>query len=502
MLLGEGPDTDWVHRRATTTPTATALRVPSSDSQWTFTELDAAVTRTAERLHTAGVESGTHVGLLTTRQAPFVTGVFGTIRLGGTAVPLHTRLPEAELASRLDKADIEYLICDAETEATGARAGTDTPTLLTIDTPTTDHATGPLATLERQDIPDTAPATNWLIMFTSGTTGVPKPVVITARNLYASAVSSGFRLGVEATDHWLDPLPPYHMGGLAPVFRSVLYGTTVVMQDGFDPTTTRSIMEELPITGLSVVPTMLEDMLEDGPLPPVRFVLCGGAPTPPELIDRCATRGVPVCPTYGMTETASQVATVTPGEAHVAPETVGHPLYGMEITILDDGDPQPRGATGEIVVDGPMVTPGYYNAPTATEAAFDEHGLHTGDRGKLTEAGRLVVLGRNDRMIISGGENIDPQVVEDVITSHPAVTAAAVVGIPDDRWGEQVGAAVVGNVTPADVYDACRAELAKFKCPQQVLVIEKLPRTPSGTIDYTTVEQHIRDRGTVVKTTG
>ncbi|MFC6726302.1 AMP-binding protein, partial [Halobium palmae] len=256
------------------------------------------------------------------------------------------------------------------------------------------------------------------LVFTSGTTGSPKAVTMTMENVLSSAVASAFRLGVTPEDRWLVVLSLYHMGGLAPLYRSVLYGTTVVLREEFDPGATADDVGAHDVTGVSLVPTMLERMLDSrGTLAgSLRFVLLGGAPASENLIRRCRDYSVPVHPTYGMTETASQISTALPEEAFDHPGTVGRPLLWTDLTVVDDdGEPVDVGEPGELVVSGPTVTPGYYGDDEATAVAFGPHGLHTGDVGYVDDDGRVYVRNRLDDRILSGGENVDPGEVVDAL---------------------------------------------------------------------------------------
>jgi O-succinylbenzoic acid--CoA ligase len=293
------------------------------------------------------------------------------------------------------------------------------------------------------------------------------------------------------------------MGGIAPFVRTALYGTTAVVQpreDGFDPGRTLENLREYDATGVSLVPTQLRRLLDAGSLPDsLRFVLLGGGPAPGELIGRAVERDVPVFPTYGMTETASQVATATPGEAADDPGTVGRPLVTTTVTVVDDdGDPVDRGEVGEVVVDGPTVAPGYYDDPDATRAAFGEFGLHTGDLGRRDGAGRLWIRGRVDDLIRTGGETVDPVAVADALRGIDGVEDAAVVGVADPEWGERVAALVVpddGAPVPPDaqwVRAAARERLAGHEAPKTVAFADELPRTASGTVDRGAVREAVR----------
>jgi O-succinylbenzoic acid--CoA ligase len=266
----------------------------------------------------------------------------------------------------------------------------------------------------------------------------------------------------------------------------------VIDSRGFDADAARDALVDA--TCVSLVPTMLRRLLDSGAahaLAALRFVLLGGAPARPDLVGTCAEHGIPVCPTYGMTETASQVATARPAEAYADPDTVGAPLLPTELTVVGDSGPVPEGEAGEIVVRGPTVTPGYYGRPEATRAAFGSHGLHTGDVGRI-EDGRLYVLNRRSDRIVTGGENVDPGTVAAAVRDHPGVADAAVVGVPDEEWGEAVAALVVPDGDPPDpeaLQSFLRDRLAGFEVPRRVAFAGSLPRTASGTVDREAVRE-------------
>ena len=494
---------DWLSHRVVSSPDHTALIRAEDGEAWTYTDLDRLVSETAGRLVAHGIEPDDRLGVLTPAYVGTVGLVHAAMRIGATFVPLGEELTERELAERVERADLDAVVCAEPTEdaALGAveecGADVDVP-VLSVDDPAAEAVTAV------HDVePDPIESTEWedseylCILFTSGTTGEPKPVPLTAGNVYSSAVASAFRLGVDHGDRWLVSLSLQHMGGLAPVYRSALYGTTLVLREGFDPGGTADDIDTYDVTGISLVPTMLKRMLDRrGTLSDtLRVVLLGGAPAPDELIERCRDYSVPVYPTYGMTETASQVATATPTQAFENPGTVGQPLMFTKVAIIDDGDSCAPGETGEIVIDGPTVTPGYLD-DEATRRVFDERGLHTGDLGYRDEHGRLYVVGRIDDRIVTGGENVEPGEVQSVIESHPAVAESAVVGIPDQEWGERVGALVVPqNDTepdPDEIESLCRAELASFKFPKSIAIGEAIPRTVSGTVDREAVIERIR----------
>lgn len=487
---------DWLAIRADATPDATAIAAAADvDRDASYRALDRRVETVAGRLAARGVGVGDCLAVCAHTRVEFVELVHAAQRLGTPLVPLHPDGTDAELDARLTRLDPTAVVCGADTESP-VTAAADAP-VLSLDDPTAGAE--PLETVDPEpfDLPEWELDDTLLVMFTSGTTGDPDAVVLTLGNVLASATASAFRLGVTPSDCWHVTLPMAHMGGLAPVYRSVLYGTALSVQRRFEPAATLEALRTADATCLSLVPTMLERLLDAGPVPDLRFVLLGGAPCPPDLLDRALDRDVPVAPTYGMTETASQVATARPDEVAATPDAVGHPLMFAELAVVDpDGTPCETGEMGELVVRGAMVTPGYLDADR-TEASFCVHGLRTGDRGYRDDAGRVYVEGRIDDTIVTGGENVDPAEVAATLESHPAVAACAVVGLSDDEWGERVAALVVsdGDVAAEDLRQHCRDRLAPFKHPRTIAFADALPRTPSGTVDRTAVSRRLSRAG-------
>lgn len=488
---------DWLAVRAQSTPKADALRAAGPlETDLSYADLDDRVETLAGRLAGAEVCVGDAVAVCADVRPEFVTLVHAAQRIGGVLVPINTTLQSDEIHHRLDRIDPEVVICERETEA--LVRGVPNP-ILSFDEPTAEaDETEALSNRDPQpyDLPEWELGEPLAVLFTSGTTGTPNGVVLTIGNVLANATASAFRLGLRAHDCWHVPLPMYHMGGLAPVYRSILYGTALSLQreSGLEPLL--NCLETANATGASMVPTQLERLLNANEPPELRQVLVGGAPCPPALLKRAQRRDVPVAPTYGMTEAASQIATARPSESRSAPESVGHPLMFAEVTILDDaGQPCATGETGEIVVSGPMVTPGYLNE-SVTKERFHAKGLRTGDRGYRDDAGRLYVEGRVDDMILSGGENVYPGEVAAVLDEHPSVKESAVVGIDDPAWGERVAALVVSDessLSRDDLEAHCRTRLADFKVPKTIEFADRLPRTASGTIDREAVVDRLQD---------
>ncbi|MEA2353495.1 MAG: o-succinylbenzoate---CoA ligase [Thermoleophilaceae bacterium] len=306
------------------------------------------------------------------------------------------------------------------------------------------------------------------VLFTSGTTAAAKAVVLTRANHEASAIASAWNLGVAPDDRWLCVLPVHHVGGLAILWRSLIYGTTVILHERFDPGAVNAAVERGEVTLASLVPTMLRRMRAAGlsTAGRLRALLLGGGPVPRELLEWAMKRGLPALQTYGMTETASQIATLRAEEAVTHHGSAGRPLLGVELAIGDGG---------EILARGPMVSAG---------ALADDGWLHTGDTGHLDEDGFLHLHGRLDDVIVTGGENVQALEVEEAVLSHPAVADAAVAGRPDREWGEAVTAWVVlaTHVPDGELAAHCRARLASFKVPKAFVRVDELPRNAAGKV--------------------
>ena len=492
------PTTDLLAHRAASTPDRTALVSAVTGESSTYHELDGRVSDVARRLDEYASRDA-RLGLLLENRVEVAELAHAAMRRAVSLVPLNVRLTGEELRPQVEAADLEVLICEADTEDLAIEIADCQ--VVSIDDPGREevrslHRMGDETKVTASQF---EPDRDGLVMFTSGTTDEPKGVRLTWGNLLASATASAFRLGVDPDDRWLVCLPTYHMGGLAPIYRSALYGTTVVLQRSFDAEETTRIIDEQSVTGISLVPTMLARMLDSGWSPPdhLRFVLLGGAPASRDLVERCEAHGVPVYPTYGMTETASQVATARPSQAFEYPGTVGQPLVCTNVRIEDEGGQgcEP-GESGEIVVSGPTVSPGYLD-DEQTDAAFEDGRFHTGDVGYRDEDGRLWVTGRVDDRIITGGENVDPGEVVATLCELPGVRDAAVVGVPDAEWGERVGALVVpddASLSKEDIREHCEGRLAGYKRPRVAAFAAELPRTASGTIDREAVRERLDGR--------
>jgi O-succinylbenzoic acid--CoA ligase len=479
---------EWLAERARTNPDRPALVRNEESLSWGA--LDARVEETAGRLSRLGVRPGERVALLAGTTIAAAAVIHALPRIGAILVPLSARLSPEEAAWQAADCRAGAFLYESEAHPAVARMAAGVPDARRAALAHPLPGDPRLDDLPPAAFDRIAPSPDDLhtIVYTSGTTGRPRGVLLTFANHFASAAGARERLGLRPEDRWLACMPLYHMGGLSILLRAVLCGFTVVLQDVFDERRVIDAIAKERITLLSLVPIMLRRILEADPdrkadLSSLRVVLLGGAPLPDDLIDEALRRGLPIAPTYGLTECASQVATLPPDELREGAGTVGRPLPGVKLRMLrDDGTEAAAEEVGEIAVRGAIVSPGTLSDPDARRDGW----LRTGDLGRIDARGRLVVVGRKNEMIISGGENIHPAEVERVLLAHPDVTEAAVAGSPDAHWGQRVVAAVVprtgARVTPEDLAAHCRANLAGYKIPRAIVFVRALPRNALGKV--------------------
>jgi len=477
---------DWLSHRASVLAHHPAVITP--EETVTYAELESRVARLASALLLGGVERGDRVALLAQNSLEFAVAAHAIPRAGAIFLPLNARLKPEEVARQLQHAGARVLLCHAPTRdaarEAASLAGLPAPLPLPF---TRDVPLGDLVTSHD-------PSAVHSIMYTSGTTGAPRAAMLTFGNFWASAAGSAYNLGVQTGDRWLACMPLFHVGGLSILLRSAIYGTTAIIHPRFDEREVNRALREDGVTIVSVVSTMLQRMLDaDGEDYPaaLRVVMVGGGPAPEALLHRALERGLPVVQTYGLTEATSQVATLSPADALRKLGSAGKPLVTTELRV-DAGAGEP----GEILVRGATVTPGYFGDPEATARALRDGWFHTGDIGRLDDEGYLYVFDRRDDLIVTGGENVYPAEVEAVLMTHPAVIQAAVVGLPDERWGQVVAAAVVVRepVGSATIEAHVREQLAGFKAPRTFHFLRELPVTASGKVQRRLVREMLLTR--------
>ncbi|MCP4992744.1 MAG: 2-succinylbenzoate--CoA ligase [Gammaproteobacteria bacterium] len=317
-----------------------------------------------------------------------------------------------------------------------------------------------------------------LVIATSGTSGKPRGVMLSAGALAASAHSGSERVGLVAGDCWLNPLPLYHIGGLSILLRTLHAGAMMVLQEGFDPQAVWQTLREGTITHISLVPAMLARLLDhadEAPPASLRVALIGGAQLAPELADRARAAGWPLCVSYGMSEMSSQVATDCGPEAGRIAGRVGAPLAGVEVSLEPD--------SGRIRLRGGGLMLGYLNPRLTPGLGLDDGWLETGDIGKLDSEGNLTVVGRADEMLISGGLNIHPLEVEQMIQVCPGVDAAGVCGQADPVWGDRLVALYTGTISEEALEVWCREQMPDSMRPRHFCRVPSLPINSMGKLE-------------------
>ncbi len=447
--------------------------------EWSYAELRDGVcsaARLLSEIHHAG-----RVGILSANRPGVVLAAHASARIGTSFVPHGWRLAADELVWQITRAGVTTLVYDEpRSDPAGelaANLGVRLVQIADLEAATPPATTSPMARpidLEREAA----------ILFTSGTTGRPKGARITYGNLWFSATGSALYLGQSPGDVWLAVLSLHHIGGLSILYRAAIGGGTVDLHERFEPEAVLAAVQA-GTTYASLVPTMLQRVL-DNATPPVgwprtlRGVLLGGAAAPSVLVERSLSAGIPVLPTYGLTETSSQAATLRAHE--VAPHlgSSGRALPLTELRVVVNGVEATRGEIGEITVRGPSVFAGYLGEPDRNPESW----FATGDAGYLDDEGYLYVVDRRSDLIITGGENVYPAEVERTLLAHPLVRDAAVVGLTHEVWGTRPVAAVVWTGAPGqastELTSYCRTALAAFKTPDRFLEVGELPRSPAG----------------------
>lgn len=469
----------------------------------TWARLRERVNALAASLHTVGVKSGDRVGVLLYNCPEFLEAYFAISHLGAIVVPLNFRLAGPEFAYILGDSGVSVLITESAFYPAIHSIQGDLPQLAHVlcvgeEVPAGWHSFEesieeagdrkvPIALVELDDV--------HRIMYTSGTTSHPKGAMITYGNVYWKNVAHIMDLSLTAADRTLIVGPLYHVGGLDLPATGVLYmGGSVVILPRFDAERVLASIHEERATNVWLAPTMISQVLtrkdiDSFDLSSLRIIIDGGEKMPIPLIEELL-RIIPGCgfyDAYGLTETVSGDTFLPPADAVRKTGSVGLPTHQLHVRIADNERRDlPPGELGEILLRGPKVFKGYWNNPEASEAALVDGWFHTGDIGRMDPEGYLYIVDRKKDIIVSGGENIASTEVERVIYEEPDVAECAVVGAPDEKWGEVPWAYVVlkpdGKTTAREIVDRCTASLAKFKVPKRVEFIEALPRNPSGKV--------------------
>lgn len=458
---------NWIQQRAYLTPNRIALSY--QEEQWTFLQLDELSRKIAYQLHACGLSNGKRIAILAPSTPQLIQVLYGCMQAQCEMVLLNGRLSKQELAYQVADAEVDgILVADSD-----------------LDKLTADKRILSFTQLHEKIPEPFEIAAEWdenfalTIMYTSGTTGFPKGVCQSVGNHSSSALSSALNLGISQEDVWLCTVPIFHISGFSIVVRSLLYGMKIRLYEKFDALRCAQEIVRGTVTKMSVVAVTLEAILNEMEQlktiahPNFTTMLAGGGPVPVDYLKRAIELKLPVAQTYGMTETASQTATLSNEDALTRLGSAGKPLFFNQIRINKIDDEK----VGEILIRGPHVTPRYVGKFKHKETMIDGW-LHTGDLGYLDEEGYLYVVDRRSDLIISGGENIYPAEIENVLLAHPAIKEAGVCGIADDKWGQVPIAFIVTktDVNETALFSFCKKNLANYKVPKKIVQVDCLPR--------------------------
>jgi long-chain acyl-CoA synthetase len=461
--------------------------------QFTYKEFEAAVQRTARMLSAHGVGKGDVVSLLLPNSVEYVIAYFACWQIGALAGPINSLLKSQETAYVISNSEAKALLVNSEFLPLVETIRYELPSLAAVikfdneADATGSHVDG-RAQLANIDCDHEA-----IIIYTSGTTGKPKGCLLSHGNVIANARQISSWLGFTENDRLLTIMPLFHMNAVSVTTMSALYaGGSSVVSAKFSASRFWQIVSDYQITSFGSVATMLSMLLSTYPdgvpadlkTDQLRFAMCGSAPVPAEVLRRFEERfNCLVIEGYGLSESTCR-STFNPPDQRRRPGSCGVPI-GNEMSVVDEEDREvPDGELGEIVLRGENILKGYYKNDAANATAFRNGWFHTGDIGYRDEDGFYFIVDRKSDMIIRGGENIYPREIDEVLYQHPAIAAAAAVGVPDALYGEEVAGVVVlkpgANATEQEVIDFCKARLADFKCPKTVHFVEDIPKGPTG----------------------
>jgi fatty-acyl-CoA synthase len=496
-MLNEGVGS-WPYRRVRLNPEGAAFTF--RDETWSYAQLDDRVTRLAHALRDLGIGKGDRVALLSTNHPSYLEALFASGLLGAIFVPLNARLTAREVAFSLEDSGASVLIHSAERAETARAAAKEagTPQRVVVDGTADDETVGyeaMIAKARTTRIDESITHDDLcFIMYTSGTTGRPKGVVLTHGNIVFSVMNAVIDLDLRRDEVALVCAPLFHTAALDFVaLPTLLKGGTVHIEEGFDAVRVLSLIEREGITYMFGVPTMFDALSsrpewESTDLSPLRRVIVAAAPVPPRTLHTYADRGVKMCQGYGLTETGPGALILTPDNVERKLGTAGVPHFFTDVRVVaPEGTPVGAGERGEVQICGPNVMAGYWNRQDATAEAFtDGRWFRSGDVGVTDEDGFVTIVDRLKDVIISGGENIYPAEVEGTLLDLPGISGCAVFGVPDDKWGEVGRAAVTFTqdvvLSEEEMVAFLEERLATYKIPKSFVVLDEIPRTASGKI--------------------
>ena len=465
----------WLTKQSYLAPHQIAIETDHGETM-TFSELQRASEMFAKKLARLGVKRESHIGLYSTNDPHMIVAIHALSYLGAVTVMLNTRLTKSELDFQIHDAQVSFIITSDDLMTHAEDMQFSVPVYSFSHVHMLEKTKASIKTqLNLNDL--------FTIMYTSGTTGKPKGVMHTYGNHWWSAIGSALNLGLKSQDKWLAVLPIFHVGGLSICIRSVIYGMPIYLLKKFNATVINKAIIEKGVTIASVVTVMLQELVADlgetSYPQSFRCMLLGGGPCPKHILEQSYVKHIPVFQSYGMTETSSQIVTLSPADAFHKIGSSGKPLFPGQLKI---NNPDVHGV-GEILVKGPMVTSGYFNYDEANKNAFNNGWLCTGDLGYLDDDGFLYVVDRRNDLIISGGENIYPSEIESVLAGMSEILEVGVVGKSDQTWGEIPVAFVVTEdhtLQDEDIKNFGSKYLASYKVPKEIYFVKRLPRNATN----------------------
>ncbi|MBW1683184.1 MAG: long-chain-fatty-acid--CoA ligase [Deltaproteobacteria bacterium] len=475
--------------------------IVSEKGRWTYGDWRMNARKRAAVLRAHGIGKGDHVAVIFLNGHEILETFMALMMLGAVIVPLNVRLSSGELRYILDHSDATNLVLSHEFEAVIREIKGDLPRVRRyfksggepaadmLDFEAETSAAEPLA--EEADLSEEDPA---CILYTAGTTGRPKGVVLSHGNCAWAAVNIAVNIDLKPDYRVLLVFPLYHAAAFLIVISNLFVGCTTVSMRAFDPKRVMELVAEEKISRMTFPPTVWNFILqlpdlESYDTSSVRSLSSGAEAMPLETKKRLLKLfpNAKLGETYGMTESAATITTLDPDQVLRKMASVGKAFVTTQVRLVDDEDRDiPPGRVGEVISRGPNVMVGYYKDPEATAETLRGGWLHTGDLGRVDEEGFLYIVDRKKDMIITGGENIFPREIEEVLYAHPKILEAAVIGLPDPQWGERVHAVVVlkegQQMTEEEVIDYCKANLASFKKPKSVEFVDLLPRSAAGKV--------------------
>lgn len=488
---------DLLRMRAHSTPDKTFLYF--HDLEVSYGQLDELTNRIAHGLIALGLNKGDKICLMLTNRPEFVYLFLAAPKVGAVLVPINVLLKAEEVQYIVNNSDATTMVVEDKFLPLIEAIRPDCPQLKQIVVVGEHIPVGMVsftqlltASAAEPDVPISADDEMGII-YTSGTTGKPKGVVLTQGNYYVNSWQGAMVSGMNADERAMCILPLFHVNGqVVTILMPMQGGGSMILTEGFSPKTFFENLARYRATTFSGVPTVYSILLnlpdaDQYDLSSLRMCICGAAPMPVEVFTKFEEKfRAKIVEGYGLSE-GTCASTLNPVEGKRKIGSIGLPFPGQEVTIVDDtGRPLSAGQVGEIIIRGRNVMKGYYKNPEATAQTIRDGWLYTGDLGYYDEEGYFYIVGRKKEMIIRGGVNIYPQEIEEVLYQHPKVKEAAVIGLPDPIWGEEVGACLIlkeGEAwDAADVIAYCQSRLADFKCPRRVFFVNSFPRTATGKI--------------------